>query len=119
MKGLIPKYGADGQLSATGRTYKYDLIDKETGEVLEELIAKKKDDVAVELKKCPGIQTALIEIIKNSIEDPDSLTTYNTEDTDSDMTDEDFERQAIEDAEKIKNGKMSEAEEESGSWEDI
>ena len=73
---------------------------------MEELIAKKKDDLAGELEKCPLIQAKLIEILKSGLEDEP---TFISDKSDADLTDEEFE-------EKLKNS--SEAEEESG-WEDL
>ena len=106
-KGLIAKYTADGTISPTGRTYKYTLIDDKTGEIIEELIAKKKDDLAGELKKCPKIQAKLIDILKNGLEDEPIYASSS----DAEMTDEEFE-------ESLKNND-SEAEETETSWEDM
>ena len=79
--------------------------------------AKKKDDVETELRKCPKVQQYLIDIIKNGIE---SDIVQEVDEFESEMTDEDFELLALEDAAKIKKGiKDSEAEEVESSWEDI
>lgn len=113
LKGLIPKYDAAGNISPTGRTYKIE-VDGET------FIAKKKDEISSELKKCPKVQAYLLDLIKNGIDDPTANEVYESEDLDSDLSDEDFERMAIEDAEKIKKGVVSEAEEtESVGWDEI
>ena len=56
--GLIPKYDANGNLSASGRTYRLEV----DGEVL---LAKKRDDVRVELAKCQKIQEYLLDLIKS------------------------------------------------------
>lgn len=88
LQGLIPKYGSDGNISATGRTYKISAIDESTGEV-QELVAKKKDDVAPELRKYPAIQEHLLKIIKGEIENPAEQ--IPSVDLDSDMSEEDFE----------------------------
>jgi len=111
LKGLIPKYDAQGNLSATGRTYRLEV----DGEIFE---AKKKDDVASELKKCPKVQEYLIKILKDGLE-PDFV--QEQDEFSSEMSDEDFEKLALEEAGLIKNGKFknNEAEEIEGSWEDI
>ena len=56
--GLIPKYDASGALSPTGRTYRLEI----DGEVL---LAKKRDDVKVELAKCTKVQNYLLDLIKS------------------------------------------------------
>ena len=56
--GLIPKFDASGNLSPTGRTYRLEI----DGEVL---LAKKRDDVKVELGKCPKVQEYLLDLIKS------------------------------------------------------
>ena len=56
--GLIPKFDAAGNLSPTGRTYKLQIDD-------EVLLAKKRDDVKVELGKCPKVQEYLLDLIKS------------------------------------------------------
>ncbi|AEO93665.1 UvsX-like recombinase [Bacillus phage G] len=110
LKGLIPKYAADGTISPTGRTYKFEADG-------EELIAKKKDDVAIELRKYPKIQAKLIDMIKNGVEATD---VHQTEDFDSEMSEEDFEEMMRREAEDIKNG-GNDAEETSGGaeWDDL
>ena len=110
LKGIIPKYDAAGNPSPTGRTYKFEADG-------EQLIAKKKDEVAVELKKYPKIQAKLIEMIKSGVTAEDVHESHNF---DSEMSEEDFEKQMREEAENIKNG--NEAEEESGGeqeWDNI
>ena len=104
--GLIPKYDANGNLSPTGRTYKMEV----DGEVL---LAKKRDDVKVELGKCPKVQNYLLDLIKSGkyLENAegqeiseDSVGDYET------MTDDEF----------LNNLTSSDAEEtESSSWDDI
>jgi recombination protein RecA len=109
IKGLIPKYDAAGNLSPTGRNYKW----------LSEpnFSAKKKDDVAAEIKKYPKVQEELLNILKNGIDD--DTTQFDSQDLDGDLSDEDFEIMAMEDAKNIKNGVVSDAEEVESSWEDI
>lgn len=107
-RGLIPKYDAAGNISPTGRTYKFTVED-------ETLIAKKKDDVTVELRKYPKIQAKLMEMIKEGVL-PDSA--HSPYELDSELSDEEFEMKMREDAEAIMNG--NEAEEESTlEWDDI
>ena len=55
--GLIPKYDSSGNLSETGRTYKYSYDG-------EELVAK-KPTLLEELEKCPKIQAHLLDLIKS------------------------------------------------------
>lgn len=109
IKGLIPKFDAAGNPSATGRTYLW------PSEPL--FKATKKDDVAKELKKFPNVQAELIDMLKNGIE-PDAV--QEQHDFDSEMSEEDFEEMIRKEAEELKNGNGSEAEETSGSnWDDI
>ena len=68
LKGLCAKYDKDGNISPTGRTYKYTLVNDD-GEILEELIAKKKDEFADALEKCPLIQAKFLDILKGGLED--------------------------------------------------
>lgn len=109
LKGLIPKYDSAGNISATGRTYKLVVED-------EELIAKKKDDVVLELRKYPKIQAYLVDQIKNGV---DMMDVQEQHEFASDMSDEDFERQMREEAEGIKKGTLNEAEEEETGWDSI
>lgn len=108
MKGLIPKYDAAGNISATGRTYKW------ASEPA--FLAKKRDDVALELRKYPKMQAELIDMIKNGVTAEDAPL-----ELDSEMSDEDFEAQMREEAAALKNGTANEAEETSGesSWDEI
>jgi recombination protein RecA len=109
LKGLIPKYDAAGNISPTGRTYKWPSEPN--------FIAKKKDEVADELRKYPNVQEELINILKGGLEDPTAV--FESKDFDSDMTEEEFEAQMKADIEKIEKGEDSEAEEESGGWDEI
>lgn len=110
LKGLIPKFDSAGNLSATGRTYRLEV----DGEVME---AKKKDDVASELKKCPKVQEYLINALKNGVE-VDQV--QEQDEFSSEMSDEDFEKMALQEAGLLKKGiKPSEAEETSTNWDDI
>ena len=102
--GLIPKFDAAGNLSPTGRTYKMQIDD-------EILLAKKRDDVKVELGKCPKIQEYLLDLIKSGkyLENAegeeiseDSVGDYET------MTDDEF----------LNNLTNSDAEEETG-WDNV
>lgn len=109
-RGLINKYDAAGNISPTGRTYKMTVED-------EELIAKKKDDVSIELRKYPKIQAKLLEMIKEGVL-PDSAQAPH--ELDSDMSEEEFEEMIQNEAKQLKNG-GNEAEETSGetSWDNI
>lgn len=112
LKGLIPKYDSAGNISATGRTYKFAAGD-------EEMIAKKKDEVAIELRKYPKVQAAILELIKNGAE-PEQV--HEQDDFDSDMSEDEFEEMIKKEAEELKRGNGSEAEETSGGagdWDDI
>lgn len=110
LKGLIPKYDAAGNISATGRTYKWPSEPN--------FVAKSRGEVAPELKKFPNVQAEILEILKNGLDDGENQ--FESQEMDGDLSDEDFERMALEDAQKIKNGKINnEAEEESGSWDEI
>lgn len=111
LKGLIPKYDAQGNISETGRTYKWPNDPT--------FIAKKKEEVAPALKKCPKMQEELINILKGAIEDPDSVKAYDSEDMDSDLSDEDFERQMEEDIKKLQSGDKGDNEAEETSWGDL
>ena len=62
-------------------------VDEETGEV-QKLVAKKKDDVAPELRKYPAIQKYLLDIIQGNIKIDE---TVKQTEMDSDMTEEEFE----------------------------
>jgi hypothetical protein len=110
LKGLVPKYDSAGNLSETGRTYKLTVED-------EEMIAKKKDDVAVELKKYPKIQAKLLDMIKNGVE----LEPQEQRDLESDMSEDDFEEMIAKEAKELKKGKKkattSDAEE--TSWDEV
>lgn len=108
LQGLIPKYDSQGNISATGRTYRLSAVNKETGEV-EEMVAKKKDDVAIELRKYPAVQEYLLDLIVNGSEDLEAKA-----EMDSDLSDEEFE-------EKLRNGELDDYEDgaEETSWEDM
>ncbi len=108
LKGLIPKYDSQGNLSETGRTYKLSFED-------EEMIARKKDEVAVELKKYPKIQEKLLNMIKNGIE----VEPVSQRDLESDMSEEDFEEMMKRDITSIKKSKFSDNEAEETSWDEI
>jgi len=86
--GIIGRYDAAGNPSKTGRQYKFSYVDPETNEEFN-LLAKKKDDVSVELKKLPKMQQHLLGIIKGEIDAPENM--VPNEEMDSEMSDEDFE----------------------------
>ena len=111
LKGLCPKYDASNKISPNGRTYKYTLID-DNGEILEELIAEKKDEFADALEKCPLIQAKFLDILKNGLEDE---SVYASDQTDADLNDEEFEELLTQEINKSEN----EAEEIESSWKDI
>ena len=102
--GLIPKYDASGALSPTGRTYRLEIDD-------EILLAKKRDDVKVELGKCPKIQEYLLDLIKSG---------KYLEEMPGEEVQEDNDYESMTDDEFLNNLTNSEAEEtESSSWDDI
>ena len=102
--GLIPKFDANGNLSPTGRTYRLEI----DGEVL---LAKKRDDVRVELGKCPKIQEYLLELIRSGkyLENAEGEISEEQDDNDYEsMTDDEF----------LNNLTSSEAEETEG-WDNV
>ena len=104
--GLIPKYDANGNLSASGRTYKLEV----DGELL---LAKKRDDVRVELGKCPKVQEYLLELIRSGKyleEMPEEEVSEGQEDDYETMTDDEFLNN---------NLTSSEAEETETGWDNI
>ena len=104
--GLIPKFDAAGNLSPTGRTYKMQIDD-------EVLLAKKRDDVKVELGKCPKVQEYLLDLIKSGkyLENAEGeVVSEGQEDDYESMTDDEF----------LNNLTSSEAEEvENNSWDNV
>ncbi len=109
LKGLIPKYDSQGNLSETGRTYKLTVEDQE-------MIAKKKDDVAIELKKYPKIQAKLLDMIKNGVE----VEPQEQRDLESDMNEDEFEEMITREAKDLKKGKKSTSSDaEETSWDTI
>ncbi len=75
------------------------------------MVAKKKSDVAVELRKLPKVQEKIRQMIKDGF---DQVDVYSSIETDADLTDEEFE-------EKLLSGELEDmdnaAEEE--SWEEL
>ena len=103
--GLIPKFDSAGNLSPTGRTYKLEV----DGELL---LAKKRDDVRIELAKCPKVQEYLLELIRSGKyleEMPEEEVSEGQEDDYETMTDDEF----------LNNLTSSEAEEETGGWDNV
>ena len=103
--GLIPKFDAAGNLSPTGRTYKLQIDD-------EVLLAKKRDDVKVELGKCPKVQEYLLDLIKSGkyLENAEGEISEGQEDNDYEsMTDDEF----------LNNLTNSEAEETDTGWDNV
>ena len=103
--GLIPKFDAAGNLSPTGRTYKMEV----DGEVL---LAKKRDDVKVELGKCPKVQQYLLDLIKSGkyLENAEGeVVSEGQEDDYESMTDDEF----------LNNLTNSEAEETETGWDNV
>lgn len=103
--GLIPKFDANGNLSPTGRTYRLEI----DGEVL---LAKKRDDVRVELGKCPKIQEYLLELIRSGkyLENAEGEISEEQDDNDYEsMTDDEF----------LNNLTSSEAEETETGWDNV
>ena len=109
-KGLLPKYDSKGNLSPTGRTYKW------ANEP--EFCAKSKGDVANELRKFPKMQEELTEILKGSLEDLEALQNNNI-DPDADLTDEEFEEKMKQEIEELEKGNSSDSKDdgaEETSW---
>ena len=107
--GLIPKYDAKGNVSATGRRYIYDL-----GE--EHLEAHKKDDVEDALRDCPKMQEHFLGMLRTGNFGEEQ----NIQDTtDSEMTEEEFEEQMKEDLAAIENGDSAEEIEDTSKWDDV
>jgi len=105
LKGAIPRYDSSQNLKATGRTFKFEYED-------EILLAKKRDDVYTELKKCPKMQQYFLDQLKSGkIEAVD----YEKEEEDEfeNMSEEEFENSLNEETD------GSEAEEVETEWKDI
>lgn len=103
MKGMIPRYKADGTLDEKGRNFRFEL----DGEVLD---AKKRDDVYPALEACPKIQEYFLEKLKAG--ETDSVD-YGKEEEDEfgDMSEDEFEASLMDDE--------NEAEETEGGWDSI
>ena len=101
--GLIPKFDANGVLSPTGRTYRLEI----DGEIL---LAKKRDDVRIELAKCPKVQKYLLELIRSGkyLENAEGEISEEQENDYESMTDDEF----------LNNLTNSEAEETEG-WDNV
>lgn len=103
IKGMIPRYKADGTLDEKGRNFKFEL----DGEVLD---AKKRDDVYPALEACPKIQEYFLDKLKAG--DTDSVDYGKDEDDEfGDMSEDEFEASLIDDE--------NEAEETEGGWDKI
>lgn len=102
MKGMIPRYKADGTLDPKGRNFRFELED-------ELLDAKKRDDVYVEMRNCPKIQQYFIDKLNSGEVDPVDY----EQDEFEDMSEDDFENSLFGDE------NFNEAEETSGGWEEI
>lgn len=105
--GLIPRYNAKGELDQKGRQYKWD--DEPN------FLAKSKAEVPVQLDKFPNVRQALLEIIQRG--NLDDISSEIEEDSDADLTEEEFEARMMEDIKAIENGK--EAEEIESSFDDM
>lgn len=103
MKGMIPRYKADMTPDPKGRTFMFEY----EGETL---LAKKRDDVYTEMRKCPKIQEYFLEKLKAGETD---AVNYDTEDEFDNMSEDEFENSLFND------DVLNEAEEVSGSWEDL
>lgn len=103
MKGMIPRYKADGTLDAKGRNFRFEY----DGEILE---AKKRDDVYVAMRECPKIQEYFLEKLKAG---ETEAVNYDGEDEFGDMTPDEFEQSLL--ADEVVN----DAEEVSGGWDDL
>lgn len=103
MKGMIPRYKADGTLDAKGRNFRFEL----DGEVLE---AKKRDDVYVAMRECPKIQEYFLEKLKAGETDP---VNYEGDDEFESMSEDEFEQSLLDD------DVINDAEEVEGSWEEL
>jgi recombination protein RecA len=108
-QGLIPKYDAKGNISPTGRRYMYDFED-------EHLEAHKKDDVEDALRECPKIQQHFIEMLKSG--DFSAEQNKQTE-LDSEMSEEEFERQLKEDTKELSESGAEEVEDSGEDWENM
>ena len=111
-QGLIPKYNAKNEIDPLGKTYRFTVED----EILE---VKKKDDIKEALRRLPKIKQYFVDLIKSG----EYIKEQNQQIiTDDELTDEEFERQAKQDAEDIKNGTYNEGAEEieeSDDWNEI
>lgn len=105
--GLIPRYNAKGELDPKGRQYKWD--DEPN------FLAKSKAEVPIQLDKFPNVRQALLEIIQRG--DLDDISSEIEEDSDAELTEEEFEARMMEDIKAIENGK--EAEEIESSFDDM
>lgn len=83
LKGVLPRYTADGKLNPNGRTFMFDYED-------EHLIAKSKAEIPEQLKKLPKIYSRLLQLLcdptiaEKTKEEPDEF---------AGMTDDEFEQQ--------------------------
>lgn len=95
IKGMIPRYKADGTLDEKGRNFHFEY----EGEVLD---AKKRDDVYPALMKCPKIQEYFLNKLKAG--EADSVD-YSKDD---EMTEDEFEASLLDEnsneAEEVENG---------------
>lgn len=102
MKGMIPRYKADGTLDPKGRNFRFEYED----ELLE---AKKRDDVYVEMRNCPKIQQYFIDKLNAGEAEP---VNYEGQDEFDGMTEDEFEDSLL-------NDSLNEAEELEPSWDSI
>lgn len=111
LNSLIPKYDRLGNISETGRTYKWPNDPT--------FSASSKGEVADALRKCPKMQEELLNILKNGLDDPDAKQ-YAAEDSDAELSEEEFEAKILKEAKELEEGKGgNDAEETSGGWEDM
>lgn len=86
-KGIIPRYNAKGELTETGRQYKWPSEPK--------FLAKSKAEVPEQIRLFPNVKQELIDIIASG--DFESHQ-YDSEEMDSDMSDEEFEESLRDDS---------------------
>lgn len=98
-KALLPRYNAKGELTDTGRQYKWPNEPN--------FLAKSKGEVAEQIRLFPNVREELKAIIASGNFEEHQ---FNSEIMDADMSDEDFE-------ESIKNQTISEDEDEEDDWE--
>ena len=88
--GIIPRYSASGELSKTGRFYKW--ADEP------EFLAKSKAEVAGQLRAFPSVKAAILQKIADGDFDEVDPEEVDDEDNDGDLDDDQFEELVARDA---------------------